>query len=89
MTLKLKKQISLFQVQMPNQHKEWRYWSSDNTWQGLFWWNGYKYFIGYKDDGTAKPLYVMLPNMCGYTRDYNDETKYIYFLVKDYKLLKK
>ena len=37
--------------------------------------NGFKYFIGYKDNKKVKLLCVMLPKMSGYTRSYDDETE--------------
>ena len=50
--------------------------------------NGFKYFTGYKDDEKFKPLYVMLPIMSAYTKKYDDETKYMSFLIEDDELLK-
>ena len=46
---------------------------------------GFEYFIGYKDD-KIKPLSIFLPKMSAYRRDFN-ETKYMYFLIKDDELL--
>ena len=47
----------------------------------------YKYFIGYKDNGyKIKPLYIILPQMGGDTKCF-DETKCTYFLKKDDKWL--
>ena len=48
---------------------------------------GFEYFIGYKDD-KIKPLSIFLPKMSAYRRDFN-ETKYMYFLIKDDELLEK
>ena len=39
---------------------------------------GFKYLIGYKDDETYKPLPIMLPNMRGCAKSF-DETKYVSF----------
>ena len=49
-----------------------------------------KYFIGYKDDSEKiMPLFIMLPKMSAYRRDF-DATKYItVFLIKDNELLEK
>lgn len=41
-----------------------------------------------KDDYKIKLLWIMLPNMRGYANRF-DETKYISFLIKDDRLLKK
>ena len=35
---------------------------------------GFKYFIGFKDKENVKPLCILLPNMTGYTKRF-DETK--------------
>ena len=29
---------------------------------------GFKYFIGYKNEGVATPLHIMLPKMDGYVK---------------------
>ena len=47
-----------------------------------------KYFIGYKDTKKTRPLCTFLSKMSTHRKDF-DETKYISFLVKDDKLLKK
>ena len=49
---------------------------------------GIKYFIGYKDPKYIRPLCAFLPKKRSYRTD-PDETKYISFLIKDDKLLKK
>ena len=48
---------------------------------------GFKYFIGYKDI-KIRPLYIFLPKMSAYRRDF-DETKHMSFLIKDDKLSEK
>ena len=48
---------------------------------------GFKYFIGYKDT-KIRPLFIFLPKMSAYRRDF-DETKYMSFLIKDDELLEK
>ena len=50
--------------------------------------NGFKYFTGYKDAKKSRPLCISPPKMSAYRRDF-DETKYIYFLIKDGELLEK
>ena len=41
----------------------------------------FKYFIGFKD-AKIRPLFIFLPKISAHRRDF-DETKYIYFLIKD------
>ena len=48
---------------------------------------GFKYFNGYKD-AKIKPLCISFPKMIAYRRDF-DETKYVFFLIKDDELLEK
>ena len=43
--------------------------------------NGFKYFIGYKDDNKIRPLCIYLPKMSAYRKNF-DETKYMSFLIK-------
>ena len=47
---------------------------------------GFKYFICYKDAKKIKPSCIFLPKMTEYRKVF-DETKYIYFLIKDDELL--
>ena len=49
---------------------------------------GFKYFIGYKDAKKMRPLYIFLPKMSAYRKDF-DENKYVSFLIKDDELLEK
>ena len=42
--------------------------------------NGFKYFIGYKDDKKFKPLCTMLPKMFKYAEGF-DEIKYMFLLI--------
>ena len=49
---------------------------------------GFKYFIGYKDNKKARPLYIMLPKVSAYKRNF-DETKHLSFSEKDDELLEK
>ena len=48
----------------------------------------FKYFIGYKDGKTIRHLCIFLPKLSAYKSDF-DKTKYMYFLIKDYELLKR
>ena len=48
----------------------------------------FKYFIGYDDGRKVKPLFIMYPKMSSYWRDF-DETKYMYFLIKNDELPEK
>ena len=47
-------------------------------------------FIGclYKDH-KVKPLHIMLPKTSAYVRSYDEQTKWMYFLIEDDDLLKK
>ena len=49
---------------------------------------GFKYFIGYKDAKKIRPLYIFLPKMSAYRKDF-DENKFVSFLIKDDELLEK
>ena len=42
---------------------------------------GVQYFIGYKDSGKGKLLFIILPKTNGYVNSF-DETKYISFFDK-------
>ena len=48
----------------------------------------FKYFIGYKDAKEIRPLCIFHPEMYIYRRDF-DETKYMYFLIKEEKVFDK
>ena len=52
--------------------------------------NNYKYFIGYKV-GNYKDnmLSIILPQTIVCVKSYDDENKWMYFLIKDEELLKK
>ena len=50
--------------------------------------NSFKYFIGYNDDDTIKPLYIKLPQMIGYVKNF-DSNKTMSVKVEGNKLLKK
>ena len=48
----------------------------------------FKYFIDYKDATKIRPLFIFLPKMSAYRKNF-DETKIMSFLVKDDELLEK
>ena len=52
--------------------------------------NNYKYFIGYKVGNYKNNiLSIMLPQTRACVKSYDDENKWMYFLIKDEELLKK
>ena len=52
--------------------------------------NHYKCFTGYLyDDYKVKPLYIMLPETSTYVKSYDEQSKWMYFLVEDDDLLEK
>ena len=44
---------------------------------------GFKYFIGYLKDEIVKPLCIILPQMSGYIKYYENGSKNMPFLIKD------
>ena len=44
---------------------------------------GYKYFIGYKEDEILKPLCIILPQMNGYIKYFENGGKNMSFLIKN------
>ena len=44
---------------------------------------GYKYFIGYQEDENVKPLCIILPQMSGYIKYFENGGKNMSFLIKD------
>ena len=44
---------------------------------------GYKYFIGYKEDEIVKPLCIILPQMNGYIKYFENGGKNMSFLIKN------
>ena len=44
---------------------------------------GVKYFIGYQEDEIVKPLCIMLPQMMGYIKYFENGGKIMSFLIKD------
>ena len=45
--------------------------------------DGFKYFIGYQISGIVKPLCIILPQMRGYIKYFENEGKNMSFLIKD------
>ena len=43
---------------------------------------GYKYFIGYQEDEIVKPLCIILPQMSGYIKYFENGGKNMSFLLK-------
>ena len=44
---------------------------------------GYKYFIGYQEDEIVKPLCIILPQMNGYIKYFDNGGKNMSFLIKN------
>ena len=51
--------------------------------------NGFKYFIGYKEDDIVEPLCIILPQMSGYIKYFENGGKNMSFVIKDDDLLDK
>ena len=43
---------------------------------------GFKYFIGYLEGGIVKPLFLILPQMSGYRKYFENGSKNMSFLIK-------
>ena len=50
---------------------------------------GFKYFIGYKDGEIVKPLCIILPQMSGYIKYFENGGKNMSFMVKNDDVLEK
>ena len=50
---------------------------------------GFKYFIGYQEGGIVKPLCIILPQMSGYIKYFENGGKNMSFLIKDDKVWEK
>ena len=50
---------------------------------------GFKYFIGYQEDEIVKPLCIMLPQMNGSIKYFENGGKNIYFLIKNSEVWEK
>ena len=51
--------------------------------------NGFKYFIGYQEGEIVKPLYIILPQMSGYIKYFENGGKNMPFMIKDDNVLDK
>ena len=51
--------------------------------------DGFKYFIGYKEGEIAKPLCIILPQMTGYIKYFENGGKNMSFVIKDDDVLDK
>ena len=50
---------------------------------------GFKYFIGYQEDEIVKPLCIILPQMSGYIKYFENGGKIMSFMVRDDNVLDK
>ena len=50
---------------------------------------GFMYFIGYQEDEIAKPLCIILPQMSGFIKYFENGGKNMSFLIKDDEVLEK
>ena len=50
---------------------------------------GFKYFIGYQEDEIVKPLCIILPQMSGYIKYFENGGKNMSFMIKDDNILDK
>ena len=50
---------------------------------------GFKYFIGYLEDGIVKPLCIILPQMRGYIKYFENGSKNMSFLIKNDEMWEK
>ena len=50
---------------------------------------GFKYFIGYKDDNTIRPLCIVLPQISGYVKYFDISGKNMSFMIKDDSIMVK
>ena len=51
--------------------------------------DSFKYFIGYKDGEIVKPLCIILPQMTGYIKYFENGGKNMFFVIKDDMRLEK
>ena len=49
----------------------------------------FMYFIGYKEDGIVKPLYIILAQMNGYIKYFKNGSKNMSFFIRDDEVLDK
>ena len=50
---------------------------------------GFKYFLGYKDNNIVKTLFIILPQMSGYRRCFDNGGKNMSLMIEDYSVLVK
>ena len=50
---------------------------------------GFKYFIGYQESEIVKPLCIILPQMSGYIKYFENSGKIMSFLIKDDEVWRK
>ena len=50
---------------------------------------GFKYFISYQEDEIVKPLCIILPQMSGFIKYFENGGKNMSFLIKDDEVLEK
>ena len=51
--------------------------------------DGFKYFIGYTKDVIVKPLCIILPQMSGYRKYFENSGKNMSFMIEDDDVLNK
>ena len=51
--------------------------------------DGFKYFIGYEEGESVKPLFIILPQISGYIKYFENGGKNMYFMVKNDDVLDK
>ena len=51
--------------------------------------DGFKYFIGYKETEIVKTLCIILPQMNGYIKHFENGSKNMFFFIKDDEVWKK
>ena len=51
--------------------------------------DGFKYFIGYREDEIVKPLCIILPQMSGYIKYFENGVKNMFFMIKNNDVLDK
>ena len=51
--------------------------------------NGFKHFIGYKEDDIVRPLCIILPRMSGYIKYFDNGGKNMSFMIEDDSVLVK
>ena len=51
--------------------------------------DGFKYFIGYREGEIVKPLFIILPQMSGYIKYFENSSKNMTFMIKDDDVLDK